>query len=153
MKIQSYVLPLVAVLVGCSCLASGCSQKQPPPSLAQSKPTLPPLIQAAADGEPEQVRHLLDQGVDVNIRSDAPHEKTAMQAAIYHRQNDVERIGAVPPDPAGEAVRNQPIYGEGAAKDEDYREVIGMLRQAALDARKITHTKTYDQQHRTHHHA
>ncbi len=151
MQAQICILPSIAVLAICSCLTSGCSQKQhtPPPSPAQSRPPLPSLIQAAADGEPEQVRRLLDQGVDVNIRSDAPHEKTAMQAAIYHRQNDVERIGAVPPDPAGEAVRNQPLEGDGMVKDENYREVIGMLRQAALDARNGTHTKTYVQHHNT----
>ena len=142
MKIQSYFLPLVAVLVVCSCLTSGCSQK---PLL----PPLPPLIQAAADDEPEQVRRLLDFGADVNMRSDAPHEKTAMQAAIYHRQNDIERINAVPADVPNGSLRNSPLDDDGRVKDENYREVIGMLRQAALEARKRTHTKTYVQQHRT----
>jgi len=149
MKIQSSLLPSVAVVIVCSCLTSGCSQSQhtPPPSPAQSKPPLPPLIQAAADGEPEQVRRLLDSGADVNARTHAPHETTALAAAIYHRQNDIERFNAVPGDSAGQSMRNQPIYYDGRVKDEDYREVIGMLRQATLNARKRTHTKTYAQHH------
>lgn len=81
------------------------------------------------------------------MKSDAPHEKTAMQAAIYHRQNDVERVGAVPPDSAGLATRNQPLEGEGMVKYKNFREVIGMLKQVALDARKRTHTN-YVQHHR-----
>ncbi len=137
MKTQRSLLPSAAVLTIFSCLISGCSHKQHPPRPAQSKPlppsSLAPLIQAAADGEPEKVRRLLDQGADVGIRSSVPHDHTALEAAIWHRQNDIERFDAVPPDAVGEGLRNQPLYSEGAAKDEDYREVIGMLRQAAKD--------------------
>ena len=150
MQTQSCILPSIMMLLFCSCLTSGCSQNRQTPSQAQSKMLLPPLIQAAADGEPEQVRRLLDSGTDVNVRSDRPHERTALQTAIYHRQNDIERVTAVPNDPGGESLRNQPMPPDGALKDENYREVIRMLRQAALDARNRTHTN-YDQYHRTHH--
>ena len=139
MKIQRSLLPFAAVLTICFCLTSGCSYEQhmSPPSPAQNKPLLPsllpPLIQAAADGEPEQVRRLLDQGADIGTRSSVPHNHTALEAAIWNRQNDIERVVAVPNDPGGEGMRNQPMPPDGALKDENYREVIGMLRQAAKD--------------------
>ena len=150
---RSCVLLSVAVLTACSCLTSGCSQNRPAPAgLVQREPPLPPLIQAAANGEPEQVRHLLDAGADVNMRSNAPHERTAMQAALYHRQNDIEHIVAMPGDVPNGSRENPPVNVEDGVKDANYREVIGMLRQAALDARNRTHIN-YDQHHRTPHHA
>ena len=103
---------------------------------AKPSPQLPPLIAAAAAGEPETVRRLLDHGADIGIRCSAVHNHTAMEAAIWHRQNDIERIVAVPNDPGGESMRNQPMPPDGALKDENYREVIGMLRQAAKDKAK-----------------
>ncbi len=97
-------------------------------------PYLPPLIAAAAAGQPETVRRLLDQGADVAVRCPVPHDRTALEAAIWHRQNDIERVVAVPNDPGGESLRNQPMPPDGALEDENYREVIGMLRQAAREA-------------------
>jgi len=110
-------------------LAVGFLEAKPPSQL-------PPLIAAAAAGEPETVRRLLDHGADVDVRCSVLHNHTAMESAIWHRQNDIERVVAVSNDPGGESMRNQPMPPDGALEDENYREVIGMLRQAAKDKAK-----------------
>lgn len=136
MRIAFVILPAAGVVLAASLLLSKPNSRvpvAPKPGRVQSSTPLPPLIAAAAAGQPETVRHLLDQGADVNVRSSVPHDRTALEAAFWHRQNDIERVTAVPNDPGGESMRNQPMDGDGAIKDEDYREVIGMLRQAARD--------------------
>ncbi len=153
MRFKTLVLPALAIaMLVCffAAMLSILKHNAPVPgqsvSLERQNPQKNPLIRAAAAGDPERVRRLLAQGADVHARSAVPHEATAMQAALYHRQNDIERVVAVPNDPGGESLRNQPMPPDGVLKDENYREVIGMLRQAASKA----HIKTHDQHHTTH---
>ncbi len=109
---------------------------------AKPPPQLPPLIAAAAVGDPGTVRRLLKQGADVGVRCSVLHNHTALEAAIWHRQNDIERFAAGPPDIAGHALENQPLHVEDRAKDEDFRKIVGMLRQAIKDnVKKRKHSR------------
>ena len=139
MRIVFMILPAVGIILATSLLLWMLKPPVPiasKPSSVQVSPSLPPLIAAAAAGQPETVRRLLDQGADVDVRSAVPHDRTALEAAIWHRENDIGRVVAVPNDPGGESMRNQPMPPDGALEDENYREVIGMLRQAAKDKAK-----------------
>jgi|GEM_PF-3068879 len=119
MRIAFVILSAAGVVLAASLLLSKPNSwvpAAPNTGRVQSSPPLPPLIAAAAAGQPETVRHLLDQGADVGVQSSVPHDRTALEAAIWHRQNDIERLTAVPPDIAGESMRNQPVDGEGLSK-------------------------------------
>ena len=96
----------------------------------RGKGSLTPLIVAASNGQPELIRLLLAKRADVKARSHMPHETTALAAALYHREWDVVRINAVPPDPGGESMRGEPLGDDEVVKDTAYAEVIRMLQEA-----------------------